>query len=276
VALYGRDIRYSTQAGWHVWDGARWAQSETGAIERLAKSTVETIYSEAAACKDVDRWRALMNHARRSESNAKLKAMLEVAQSEREVVLRHEDFDTDESFLTVSNGTFDLTTAELRPHSRDDLITKLIPINYQPDAICSTWLSFLQRVTDGDIELIDFLQRCVGYSLTGSTREQCFFILYGTGANGKSTFLNIISELAGDYAKRTRTETLLVRGGNQIPNDVARLAGARFVSAVETESNRQLAEGLVKQMTGGDKLSARFLHREYFEFFPRFKVVAGR
>ena len=114
--------------------------------------------------------------------------------------------------------------------------------------------------------------RVVGYSLTASTSEQCLFLLYGLGANGKSTFLNVIGSLLGEYARQTRTETLLIKRTDQIPNDVARLAGSRFVSAIETESGRKLAEGLVKQMTGGDRMTARFLHREFFEFEPSFKL----
>jgi putative DNA primase/helicase len=116
------------------------------------------------------------------------------------------------------------------------------------------------------------MQKAVAYSLTGSTREQCLFILFGLGANGKSTFLNVIGSLLGEYARQTRTETILVKRGDQIPNDVARLAGSRFVSAIETESGRRLAEGLVKQMTGNDRMTARFLHREFFEFEPTFKL----
>jgi putative DNA primase/helicase len=117
-----------------------------------------------------------------------------------------------------------------------------------------------------------FLQRAVGYSLTADIREQCFFLLYGAGSNGKSTFIKTISALFADYARTTPVETLLVRHGNNIPNDVARLKGARFVSAVETEGGKRLAESLVKQLTGGDKVAARFLHREFFEFEPTFKL----
>ena len=127
-------------------------------------------------------------------------------------------------------------------------------------------------MTGGDADLEAFLQRAAGYSLSGSTREQVFFILYGLGLNGKSTFINEMRALLGEYGLQTRTETLLVKRGDSIPNDVARLAGARFVSAVETEGGKKLAESLVKQLTGGDPVPARFLHREYFEFEPSFKL----
>jgi putative DNA primase/helicase len=123
--------------------------------------------------------------------------------------------------------------------------------------------------------LIRFVQRAVGYSLTGSTNEQCLFILYGSGANGKSTFLNTISAMLGDYARQTPTDTLLVKRGDGISNDVARLHGARFVSAMEVDNGRRLAEAQVKQLTGGDLMAARYLYQEFFEFRPQFKLFMG-
>ena len=174
--------------------------------------------------------------------------------------------------LNVTNGTLNLKNGELRSHIREDLITKLVPIDYSPEATCPRWLQFLEQITDGDDDLTRFLQKSVGYSLTASIREQCFFILHGTGANGKSTFVNVVSALLGDYAIHTRSETLLIGRGDQIANDIARLDGARFVAAGEIELGRRLAEGLVKQMTGGDKLTGRFLYHEFFDFEPRFKL----
>ncbi len=272
VTQWGKDIRYSNQSGFYVWDSKRWEQDETGAVERLAKATVRSIYQEAAACDDKEIREKIAKHAYRSENDARIKAMIALAQTEAEIVIKHDDLDRDPWLLNVGNGTLNLKTGELQPHSRGDLITRLISIDYGFEAACPLWLSFLRRVIGSDYALMRFLQKAAGYSLTGSTREQCLFILYGTGANGKTTFLNILSSLLADYGRQTRTETLLVKRGDQIPNDVARLAGARFVSAVEAESGRRLAEGLVKQMTGGDRMTARFLHREFFEFDPTFKL----
>jgi putative DNA primase/helicase len=272
VAQYGPDLRYSNQRGWFTWTGRRWEQDETGAVERFAKATVRNIYNEAAQCDDQDMREKIASHAHKSESDSRIKAMIALAKTEAEVVVKQSELDVDPSLLNVSNGTFNLKTGELQPHSRADLITRLIPIDYDGGTACPLWLRFLDRVTGSDGELMRFLQKAVGYSLTGSTREQCLLILYGNGANGKSTFLNIVLALLADYGKQTGTETLLVKRGDQIPNDVARLAGARFVSAVETESGRRLAEGLVKQLTGGDRMTARFLHHEFFEFDPTFKL----
>ncbi len=134
------------------------------------------------------------------------------------------------------------------------------------------WEKFVLEITGENLELFRFLQKATGYSLIGSTRDQCFFLLYGTGSNGKSTYIKTISTMLGDYAGATPMESLLIKRGDAIRNDVARLAGLRFVSAVETEGGRRLAESLVKQLTGGDKMTARFLHHEFFEFDPAFKL----
>ena len=136
-------------------------------------------------------------------------------------------------------------------------------------------MSSLSRIMDGNEQLIDFLQRAVGYALTGETSEQCLFIFWGGGANGKSTFLQAMSHVLGDYSMSTPTETLLVKRRGAIPNDVARLKGARFVVACEADAENRLAESLIKQMTGGDTISARFLHQEWFDFEPTHKVFFG-
>jgi putative DNA primase/helicase len=124
----------------------------------------------------------------------------------------------------------------------------------------------------GNADLIRYLQRIFGYALTGDTREQCFFILHGVGANGKTTMTTAMANAVGGYAQHTPTETLLVKRNDTIPNDIARLHGTRLVTAAEADFDRRLAEALVKQMTGGDKMTARFLHGEFFEFTPTFKV----
>jgi len=272
VALFGENIRYSNQHGWFVWEGRRWQRDNSGAVERFAKSTIRALYNEAAACDDKDLREKIAAHAHKSEADARIKAMLSLAKTEAEIVVAHDQLDRDPWLFNVKNGTLDLRTGELKPHNREDLITRLSPVDYDPKATCPAWLNFLEQIMDGNADVIRFLRKAAGYSLTGSTREQCLFMLYGTGANGKSTFLNILSTILADYGCHTRMETLLAKRGDQIPNDVARLAGARFVSAVEVEDGRRLAEGLVKQMTGGDRMSARFLHCEFFEFEPAFKI----
>ena len=275
VALHGEDLRFCYPwSRWLVWDGICWGMDDTGEVQRRAKNTVATIYTEAGRALDDDARKAIGKHAIRSESDNRLRAMTNLAQSEPTIPVLPGELDGDRWLLNLQNGTLDLHTATLEPHRRTDLITKLAPVRYDPGARCPMWLAFLDRIMAGNPDLIAFLQRAVGYALTGDTSERCLFILHGSGANGKSTFLNVVSALLGeDYAQQTPTDTLLTKPwGNTIPNDVARLRGARLVTAQETEEGRRLAESLVKQMTGGDKLTARFLRAEFFEFVPNFKI----
>jgi len=176
--------------------------------------------------------------------------------------------------LNVQNGTLDLNTGKLRPHSRAALLTKLSPISYDAAATCPTWEAFLLRVMGGRVHLVDFLRRAVGYTLTGRTDEQCLFLLYGTGANGKSTFLDTLGALLAEYSTQSDFETFEAKdkSGGGASSDLARLAGARLVMAVEAESGRRLAESRIKQITGGDMIAARFLFSEFFEFKPQFKL----
>jgi putative DNA primase/helicase len=198
--------------------------------------------------------------------------MVRLAQSEPGVPVRLEELDTDPWRLNVPNGTLDLRTGALHPARPADLLTKLAGVAYDPTAPCPQWERFLGTVLNQDADLIRFLQKALGYTLTGDTREQCLFLLYGTGANGKSTLLTTVRKVCGDYARQTPTETLLLKRGDAIGNDVARLCGARFVVAVEAEGGRRLAEVLVKQLTGGDTVAVRYLYQEAFEYAPTFKL----
>ena len=181
-------------------------------------------------------------------------------------------FDQPPWLLNVLNGTVDLHTGILHEHRREDLLTKLAPVVYDPDATCPRWEAFLMRIMGDNVELVAFLQRAAGYALTGDTREEVIFILYGTGANGKSTFLEVLRALLEDYARQADFTTFLARRSDGVRNDVARLAGARFVTAVEAASGRRLDEALIKQLTGRDPVPARFLYQEYFEYYPEFKL----
>jgi putative DNA primase/helicase len=272
--LYGDDIRYCYDLNrWFVWDGQRWVADKTGEIYRKAKTTTDRLWRFAKGISDDDKRTAWMKHTVRSQAANRIEAMVRLARSEIEIAVNPEKLDVDPWLLNVQNGTLDLKRGELRSHKRQDLITKIAPVIYDDNAKCSSWEKFLHEIMAGDHDLVRFLQKAIGYSLTGDTREQVFFILYGTGANGKSTLVNTILHLLGDYALQTPTETLLAKKhGNGISNDVARLKGARFVAAVEAEHGRHLAEALVKQLTGGDKMTARHLYAEFFEFEPAFKL----
>lgn len=271
VLRYGKELRFVHGWGWMHYDKIKWQEDKTGVVERAAKDTVLSLHYMALYMEDENKRQALVKHALRSESDAKIRAMISLAESEKGIVAVPSDFDCDLMLLNCLNGTVNLKTGELRQHNAEDMITKVVPVEFDSDAKCPTWRSFLNRVIP-DQEVRGFLFRVIGYALTGSTREQCLFILFGTGANGKSVFVEIIRALMGEYAKVADVSTFLSKQGDRIPNDLAALAGARVVSAVEVESGRRLAEALVKQVTGGDVVTARFLHKEYFEFRPQFKL----
>lgn len=273
VNLHGQDLHYCFPWGkFLVWDGRRWTIDQTGQVRLWAKDVPGILLAEAATAHDPDQRKALAQFAFKCEGMERQKAFLTSAQSEPGIPILPEQLDPNPWLFNVLNGTLDLRTGELHPHRRENLITKLAPVEYDPQATCPTWLLFLNQIFCGNQEVINFVQKAVGYALTGDTREQCLFFLYGTGSNGKSTLLITLHNLFGDYAKRTSTETFLAKKGGQIPNDIAALRGARFVGAVEVAEGRRLAEVVVKEMTGGDLITARFLHAEFFEFRPEFKI----
>ncbi len=272
-AAYHHDlVRYSANVGWLTWDTARWSRDETGEVQRLARQTVRAIYSEAGAADDRNRRAELAAWAKASDSRRGIDNMLALAKSELGIACRDSIFDRDPYKINTFSGIVDLRTADFLPHDPEQNFTKLAPVFYRPQALCPRWCAFIDRIMDGDHDRMAFLQRAFGYSLTGDTSEQVMFVLYGRGANGKTTLLEVMRTILGDYAMHTPAETLMVKSGAGITNDVARLRGARFVSAVEADQGRRLAEPLIKQMTGMDTLTARFLYHESFEFRPSFKV----
>jgi putative DNA primase/helicase len=276
VAQQGSNLRFCHRwSAWLHWDGRRWARDETGKVGRRIKATVRAIWQEEVeSAADKEEGAALRKFALRCESEHTIRAALKLAESEATVAAAHDVFDKDQWAFNCLNGTLDLRTGELRPHRPDDMITMLAPVAYDPEARLDLWDSFLTTATNGDADLAGFLARAVGYSLTGSTVEEVLFFVYGPAASGKSTFLESVKATMGDYAATLDFASLLVSGGgNKGPrNDIARLQGRRLVGSIEVSEGRRLAEGLVKVLTGGDTVTARFLYAEDFEFQPAFKL----
>jgi len=271
VEFLGAELRYVHKMGaWLYWDGKRWARDDSGETIRRAKAMIRELSRLAAKLGNKKRREQVRRHALRSESFGKLRAMLELGQAL--LPLRYTALDRRDWLFNCDNGVIDLRDGGLRPHRSEDYLTRISRVAYDPDATCPTWEAFLLRVMGDDPELVTFLQRAAGYTLTGSTREQVLFLLYGIGANGKSTFIEIVRLLSGEYAAQAEFSTFLKQDSATVRNDIARLVGARFVAAVEAEGGRPLAEAMVKQMTGGDMVTARHLYQEYFEFRPAFKV----
>jgi putative DNA primase/helicase len=274
VQLHGERMRFSRALGWMVWTGPRWAPDLTGEVDRMVVDTVRTIYQEAALAEEEKERRALAKHALQSESKGRLHAAVELAKTAPEVVCYGEEFDRNPWLFNCMNGTADLQTGKLHPHRPSDLITQLSPVKYQPDAVCPSWMRFLDEVTQGNPALISFLQRAVGYTLTGDTQEQKFFLCWGEGRNGKGVFLQTLLYLLGDYAKVSRFETFeeINNRSNGPRGDLVALRGKRLVFASENRENMPLAEALIKGVTGNDPITARQLYREEITFTPSFKL----
>jgi putative DNA primase/helicase len=260
---YRDELAYVHEWGkWLRWDGARWAPERTLAVYDLAR----TVTRDAAAPLGE-------REASRVLSASTVAAVVTLARTDRAHARVSEDFDADPWTLNTPAGTIDLRTCEMRPHRRADYLSKVAPIA-PADAPSTLWLECLDTWSGGDAELVAFLQRLAGYFLTGSTREEVLPIIHGPGGNGKSQFVAAIRGCMGtDYAGGVAMETLIVTHGEQHPTDVADLRGKRLAVAVETEEGRRLAEAKVKQLTGGDRLRARYMRRDFFEFEPTHKLL---
>jgi len=264
---------------WIVFGPTHWEIDETGTPDRLALETMRAMKRLGARMAESEddaehaRGIKLQKFAHACESHKKLKDMLSRAATVAGASIMPAMLDADPWLLNVKNGTLDLHTGELRPHRREDFITKLAPVVYDASQDCPTFLAFMNRIFADNQQLIGFVQRFVGYTLSGITVERVFLILFGAGRNGKSTLMGVIRDMLGHYATQTAADTLMVKRNEGIPNDIARFKGARFVSATESDEGRHLAEGLIKRMTGGeDVLTARFMRAEFFDFRPEFKL----
>jgi putative DNA primase/helicase len=271
AARHGENLRFTVERGWYVWDGQRWQCDEKMvAIQGFAKETAISIFDEIKASPDP---KAMFAHARRSQSKKSIEAMIWLARSERGIAARLTDFDADGWVLNLANGTLDLRTGEIRAHCREDLISNLVDITFDPTAECELWDSFLWRVLDRNDELYAYLRRFVGYLLVGDTSDQSLHFLYGLGANGKSVFCEVLMRLLGEYAMAVSPDLIMLKRHGGIPNDVARLRGVRAALMNETTQGARFDEAKLKDLTGGDTLTARFLHQEFFDFKPTHRIV---
>ncbi len=260
VTWYGDGLRYCH--AWRkclIWDGRRWAVDHDGAVYRRAVDTVRSMYEVAATIDVPDQRTKLVNSALKCENRNRLEAMVALAENHADVVVQPGDLDQNPWLLCVENGVIDLRTGQLRQHDPAALITKLAPVSYETNAQAHRWQQFLEEIFTPHVDLIPFIQRAIGYSLTGSTREECLFLLCGKGRNGKGTFIKKLSDAMGDYACTADFSTFVQRRDDSGPrDDIAHMAGKRFVSAQESREGAALAESLIKWLPLGSLwLSAR-------------------
>ena len=297
VEWHGDALRFvAAWNKWLAWDGTRWRADDNGGAERRAQATARRLAGEAQqalfdamsaqrmrpddprAAKAGAKARDLFKWAIDSQSGSRLAATLKLARCNAALAITQAELDRDRHSLNVANGTVDLRTGALRPHARADLNTKLAPCAYDPEALCPTWDAFLLRAMGGDAELVGYLQRLVGYSLTGDTSEQLLAFCYGKGSNGKSTFLGTLRSLFGDYSTVAARGLLFRRkgGGERHPTELASLFGARFVVVPEVEEGSAFDEALIKDLTGGDAISCRRMGEDFWSFDPSHKLwLAG-
>lgn len=273
VSRHGDKLRYCTGwEQWLVWDGTRWTVDKTFTVERCAIETIRATREQVDSVEDDELGDKLRKHLRGCESRGRLEAMCKLARANKKVVVTPENFDVQQMLFNCGNGTIDLTTGSLQPHNPGDLITKLAPVQFLPSAKCPRFLQFLGEITNGDEELARYLQRCVGYCLSGSVKEKALFFLLGDGDNGKTTFVEIIRWVLGEFAGQIPIESVLRKNNEGIPIDLAQLQGLRFVTSSEIPERRSLDEAKVKYMTGMGKMQGRFLFKNLFEFQPAYKL----
>ena len=267
--LHGDDVRFDYRRNrWLRWDGHRWIPDADAAVTRLALDFTRTWQRQAVEIPDADRREKVFKTAIRLERRDALQSLLTFAAALKPIADAGDAWDHDPLLMGVVNGAVDLRTGTWRPGRREDRLTMSTAVPFDPDATCPRWTQFLTEIFAGDDPLIRFVQLAVGYSILGLTSEQCLFLLYGTGANGKGTFTNTLKFVFGDYAWNMPFATIEMRDRAAIPNDLAALVGRRFIIASETNDGTRLNEARLKALSGCDPITARFLHQEFFTFEP--------
>lgn len=280
VDHFGADVIYVDGWGWLTWTDIGWQRDGLDVTGQLTHKIPNIIRDEATAltAEGVDnaivgRW---VRHATATEAVGRLNAITAVAKSIQDIRGSVSEFDSDDYLLACRNGILDLRTGTIRAIDRDDYVTKNTGVLYDPNYVLPAFDKFMLDSCDGDAELVAYMQRAVGYTLTGSNKEEVFFMLSGPPASGKSTFLDGLHAALGSYATTSQSETFMHRRGQPPPaNELARLAGMRLVSVSEIRQGESFNEAIIKQFTGGDRVTARFLYQDSFEFRPQFKLWVG-
>lgn len=274
VDRFGSELRYCSKLGkdgtWLIWDGTRWQLDERLKIHKMAKRIVPDIYADAQASPyKVDKER-FFDWAIKTEALAIRNNMVKDARPSLAIAV--DDLDRHVWLLNCKNGTLDLKTGQLRLHAQGDYLSKLVAFDYDKNARCPEWDKFILEVQQGKPEMVSYIQKAIGYTLTGDVSEKCMFVLHGPPDTGKSTFIEMIQILLDEYSTKIQTQTLMFQRDRGIPNDIAKLKGTRFVHASEAEEQERLAESRIKELTGGDTVCGCFKYGEEFHFSPTWTI----
>ena len=265
--LQGKALHCFDDKHWYLWNGQRWQKDKQNQIILNAEAFVQLAAKMVIDEGEPDIARRILGFM----SAQKLDNLVKLAKPRLAVNLT--DFDSDPMQLCVGNGVIDLATGKLLEPNPAMRHSKMAGVSYDAQASCPRFMQFLTDIFPDDPELLEYVQKVAGYALTGSTKEQCLFMLLGGGANGKSTLVSLLTKLMGDYAANTAASTLMASSNNQLGDDLIRLAGARLVTAAETEHGQRFAEAKIKSFTGGDMISARPLYGEWVDFIPVGKIL---
>jgi putative DNA primase/helicase len=274
VAKFGEKIKYNFEnKHWMLWNGKQWVPDVKNQIKTMAELVVQDMKQAALMEDDRELQKAMMKNTERALSTNGKEAMIKEAQHIENIPCVNSDFDKDPMLINTESGIVDLTSGNIDNHKKENMQSKMVHFQIE-ETTPQLWLKFLNEIFNNDQELIKFIQKSVGYTLTGSIQEQCMFILYGDGANGKSVFLEVLATMLGDYSVNAQVETILSKkgAGTNASSDLARLKGARMATTSEPNEGSKFNEGLIKQLTGGDTITARFLYGKEFEFKPEFKL----
>lgn len=273
VESLAENFRFVHGLGWVEYGPIGWTSVPESVIAYAAEGVAGIVRDEVPLIDDATMKNAWKRHALKSESSGSVHAIVSLAQNDPRLRLNLVDFDANDDEISCMNGIVNLRDGSIRPFSRDDLVTKNTGVIYDPDFTLPQWTNFLHQSTGSDEVLIDYLQMAAGYTLTGRTTEECFFVLSGPTASGKSTFVDALLAMSGDYSTTTQSETFMYRKNQSTAkNELARLVGMRCVTMSEIREGEVFDEALVKQFTGGDKVSARFLYQETFTYTPQMKM----
>lgn len=280
IEQFGDIICYNyTTKKWMVYNGLQWLTDNGSEVVKMCEVVSDHMrkvelkeFVNIDVEDEISAEKMFMTHVKKTRQRKGISDMMYLAAAR--VPVKSTDFDTQPYLLNTPSGVINLRTGKLQQHDAALNLSKMSYSDYTEHADCPTWTNFLKSIFAGDTELIDYVHRCVGYTLTGDVSEQCMFVCYGTGRNGKSTFLDILAMLLGEYAVNIQPESLMVKTGNSAghSSDIARLAGARLAITSESNEGMRFNEGLIKQLTGGDKVTASRKYENEFEFTPQFKL----